>query len=1020
MATLVSPGVNVTVIDESFFGSAGPGTVPLVIIATEENKTIPDGTATAEWTTPDKAGELFLATSQRELLQAFGDPIFRTIGGTAQHGDPTNEYGLLAAHSYLGLANRAYVLRADIDLSELQPLDSAPTADPAGGTYWLDLSSTTIGLFQWDLATQQFELLPVSFITDASLIDSNGVPLPSAPGAIGSYAMVAGVVSGTPSGREENQIFRRDASVWVLLDNPAISENVIYRSHTQVPQEGELLTLTITAGGTGYAVSDTIDLVDTGSGTGAQIRVDAVSTGAVTEFTILSRGTSYDGTALSQSATSGGGTGFTASAEVLSDNDYWIKTTTPDNGTDFDIKLYDSAASQFVDDSAPLARTRDLALLLYSNNPQAGDLFTHFDHNNENPNGGNEDVDARGEFSIMRHNGAGTTRAVGIEYDKAGTPVDDGDDIIINGVTVNFVNTLNGGQPLELVDTATDTGIVGLINSAAIPNITATDEDGALVLTHSGGLDIEIIDGTGLPLAPLFGATPSEISVTGGYVFSNWSYLVYEPNLTQPVGTLADGRLWFSNTFLVDILVNDGLGHWDEFTGTLFIQSAEPTTGVTTNDLWVDTDNTADYPVLSRYNGTSWIQVDNTDQTSQSGIVFGDARPSPTFGTDAGVNNGGTSGFPDLDPDRPDPLLYPQGMLLWNARYSSMNVKRWTVDYTFEGTLVGDRWVTESGNREDGSPFMGNDAVREVIVEAMQAAVAGNDTIRAESIFYNLICAPGYPEMIDEMVTLNTDRKLTAFIIGDTPMNLPADSTSIQNWATNANAAASNGEDGLITADTYLGLYYPSAFTTNVDGEEVVTAASHIALRTMGFNDQVAYQWFAPAGYRRGVVTNAVNVGYISTEDEFVPVELNQGQRDVLYLNNINPIAFRPNQGLVVFGQKSRHPLTSALDRINVVRLINFIRERAPQLSEPFLFEPNDDITRRQVVTVFERFLEELVTLRGLNDFAVVCDDQNNTPARIDRNELWIDLIIQPLKAIEFIFIPVRVRNTGSDLTLAS
>ena len=117
MPTLVSPGVSISVIDESFYGSAGNGTVPLIVLATGKNKTHPSGTGTASGTATTSYA-LKLITSQRELLQTYGNPSFRQVGGIEVHGDNMNEYGLLAAHSYLGLANRAYVLRAGVNVTE--------------------------------------------------------------------------------------------------------------------------------------------------------------------------------------------------------------------------------------------------------------------------------------------------------------------------------------------------------------------------------------------------------------------------------------------------------------------------------------------------------------------------------------------------------------------------------------------------------------------------------------------------------------------------------------------------------------------------------------------------------------------------------------------------------------------------------------------------------------------------------------------------------------------------------------
>jgi hypothetical protein len=109
-------------------------------------------------------------------------------------------------------------------------------------------------------------------------------------------------------------------------------------------------------------------------------------------------------------------------------------------------------------------------------------------------------------------------------------------------------------------------------------------------------------------------------------------------------------------------------------------------------------------------------------------------------------------------------------------------------------------------------------AQRAVIVRAMQAALASNDELRNETNRFNLIAAPGYPELFDEMITLNVDRKETAFILVDPPFRLKADATSTQAWSTNSNNATENGEDGLVSSTPYAGVYYPHGLTTNLDG----------------------------------------------------------------------------------------------------------------------------------------------------------------------------------------------------------
>jgi phage tail sheath protein FI len=135
--------------------------------------------------------------------------------------------------------------------------------------------------------------------------------------------------------------------------------------------------------------------------------------------------------------------------------------------------------------------------------------------------------------------------------------------------------------------------------------------------------------------------------------------------------------------------------------------------------------------------------------------------------------------------------------------------------------------------------------------------------------------------------------------------------------------------------------------------------------------------------------------------------------RDVLYENKINPITFIPGSGIVNYGNKTIAPSPSALDRINVARLVAFIRGRLNEIGKTFVFEPNDQITRNEITNAITGLMIDLVNKRGIYDYLVVCDLSNNTPARIDRNELYVDIAIEPVKSVEFIYIPVRIKNTG-------
>jgi hypothetical protein len=151
MAQLSSPGVSVSVIDESFYTPAAAGTTPLIIVASEENKQNGSGTGIAPGTIKANAGQVYLLTSQKDLADTFGTPIFKTdANNNPIHAGEQNEYGLQTAYSYLGVSNRAFVVRADLDVKQLDASADAPAGLPANGTYWFDTASTSYGIFEWN------------------------------------------------------------------------------------------------------------------------------------------------------------------------------------------------------------------------------------------------------------------------------------------------------------------------------------------------------------------------------------------------------------------------------------------------------------------------------------------------------------------------------------------------------------------------------------------------------------------------------------------------------------------------------------------------------------------------------------------------------------------------------------------------------------------------------------------------------------------------------------------------------
>jgi hypothetical protein len=305
--------------------------------------------------------------------------------------------------------------------------------------------------------------------------------------------------------------------------------------------------------------------------------------------------------------------------------------------------------------------------------------------------------------------------------------------------------------------------------------------------------------------------------------------------------------------------------------------------------------------------------------------------------------------------------------------------------------------------------YGGAKAQRHMVVKAMRAAIDGSEMLREESFSFNLITAPAYPELITNMVMLNNDRKNTAFIIGDTPMHLPANIMDITAWSTGTHP------DGLRTADPYMAVWYPGgALANDLQGNTIVQPMSHCILRNAIRSDNVSYPWFAFAGTRRGLIDNATDIGYVDVQSgSFVRNGINQGMRDALYQMNINPVTLLPGVGLTNFGNKTRSGVASAMDRINVARLINYIRTILAHVGDGFLFEPNDGITRSQIRQVISSALNDLIAKRGVYDYLVICDESNNDNGRIARNELYVDIAIEPMKDVEFIYIPIRLKNPG-------
>jgi len=1099
---LQSPGVQVTVIDESVYTSAEAGTTPLIVVATSENKTNASNTGVAQGTLQANAGKAYRISSQRELVDVFGVPTFRkTATGTPVNGGEQNEYGLQAAYSFLGVSNAAYIVRADIDLNELTATATAPGSEATDGQWWLDTAATTWGIFEWDASAasqggQKFvNKSPLVLTVDnEDDVTAGSPPSPKAGvGRVGDYAMVAysGVIRLFYKGAEYgntntvswqlvgSQAWRKFFPVFETQFNAATGGSITITAGTggatsvTVPAGTSAATLAANINGVAidgvYAVGEgnVLRMYSTGSGD-VSVGDDSTGLGYIT----LATGTLDPGTIFASIGTQR--TFYVPDLQISAHTSVpqwksvgttarptgsvWVKTTDPNAGARWRVKRWKASSKVWEEVASPLYANGQSAISAIDSSKGGLGIpqNTAYIQYNYEEDTGYDGTPQTATFKVFTRKNTGVTQATS---ETITTQVASG------SYDLTFVETLAGSSALSTPVTVTvvatgaasDADVIRTaINSAGLTNVEATVFGGKITISHSTGGEIRIADPDDLfaDIGLTTDTTNLYADPSGVYDFivSNWQPLSdvgYVATNASPKNEPVDGQLWYSSRIdEIDIMILDSTGGspvWKGYrevypltnTAGPMITSTRPTeqadgTDLEDGDLWISTADLENYPTIYRYNGSTlrWDLVDRTDQTTENGVLFADARYglSGADGDQAQdiIDYYATTGASFVDFDAPDPALYPRGMLLWNTRRSGFNVKRYVVnhiDRDGENTRMNEsmalyapnRWVTASANQEDGSGSFGRKAQRKVVVEKLKALVDTNQEIREEeSRNFNLISCPGYPELLSNLVSLNIDRGTTSFVVGDTPFSLAADTTSLTNWGNNSAAAEDNGEQGLVTADPYAAVFYPSGKSTDNTGSDIVVPPSHMILKTIALSDQVSFPWFAPAGTRRGGITNATSVGYVSRADgEFRTIALNEGQRDAMYEVNMNPITFFNGVGLVNYGQKTLSPNSSALDRINVARLVVYLRSQLNKLAKPFVFEPNDKITRDEIKQAVESLLLELVGQRALYDFAVVCDETNNTPTRIDRNELYVDIAIEPVKAIEFIYIPLRLKNTG-------
>jgi len=298
----------------------------------------------------------------------------------------------------------------------------------------------------------------------------------------------------------------------------------------------------------------------------------------------------------------------------------------------------------------------------------------------------------------------------------------------------------------------------------------------------------------------------------------------------------------------------------------------------------------------------------------------------------------------------------------------------------------------------------GNKYYNEIIagVTNVQGLVAGDYTnmvallANQDDYRFNVMLTPGlidsgaFATTVTSIISNTQNRGDSIYVVDQNPYN-----STVGNAVT---AAATRNT-------SYAATYWPWLMTVDPDsGQRVWVPASTMIGGVYAFNDSVAEPWFAPAGINRGGLATVIRAEQ----------KLPQSSRDSLYSGNVNPIATFPGTGVVVYGQKTLQKQASALDRVNVRRLLISLKSYISQVANNLVFEQNTIATRNQFLSQVNPYLESVQQRQGLYAFKVIMDDSNNTADVIDRNQLVGQIYIQPTKTAEFIYLDFNILPTGA------
>ncbi len=322
---------------------------------------------------------------------------------------------------------------------------------------------------------------------------------------------------------------------------------------------------------------------------------------------------------------------------------------------------------------------------------------------------------------------------------------------------------------------------------------------------------------------------------------------------------------------------------------------------------------------------------------------------------------------------------------------------------TDSGGKAGDAFDGGLGlvGTNDGT-MMGKGKDNNVISSYRQAIKVMTDPM---TVRHNVLAIPGIrdPYITDFAGNLVREYSMAMYVM-DIP-NYNGDQVRIFDTGSRPDVEyTANTLESRAIDNNYIASYFPDVYITDtVNSRRVLVPASIAAMGALSYNDNVSYPWFAPAGFNRGALSFVENTR----------TRLSVSDRDDLYDRKVNPIANFPNGGFVIFGQKTMQMSPSALDRVNVRRLLLEVKRQVSEVANIVLFEQNTPETRARFVGLVQPRLALIQAQSGIEQFNVICDDTNNTSADAEENRLNGKIVLIPTRTIEFIAIDFIVTNAG-------